>query len=505
MSDERDYPDMGDLFDDSEDLPKQEVEDTIEESDELPSNLEQMPEFEFLLKSKSREFIYDTLPKIQQGKQCGPRKALYILARSMGYRHTFLQDDESLKELHVTIKDLKLNFTSKGSLSNYLAVEKGHRFSFRHNDQQDWLIIDVPGLTGELKQERFADRLQMRMWKGHHAYFFNPSSKKTVSVSSKKVSMFIDNKLREVLKRNWHGFDVVTMVYQVPLDNTGHFMQSILPHAELGCTYGRAIAATSNEEKKEGRLTLRLKNVNAPKIQIRFVSQNNQTVYIATFNTNCVNFMEKITIIHTFIRELIKENAHLNRQIHKFVQVETIGVCDQFILPFTLHIKPFSFSDYYFSKFRNVGSLFFSFPEQITDLGVVSDRVILAKRDNGKLSSLAYLLEHNKKYMQIWAIRLLRDCIENTRMISTERLRQFLGDTIDPSILALISQLEAVYDQHQKEVTYYAEKEREKQALMIKRLGFIVSAFFAIFTLLQGILAVSAILDLLSAFLSQIP
>ncbi|MFX0093995.1 MAG: hypothetical protein ACFFBD_19815 [Candidatus Hodarchaeota archaeon] len=485
---------MRKMSEESNDYP--DIEETIEESAEFPEDLDKMPEFEYLLRTKTREFIFETIPKIQKGKNCGPRKALYILARSMGYKHTFLQDDAATKALHNTIKGLNLNFSSKGTLSNYLAIEKGQGYSFRHNDQTDWLIIDVPGLTGELKQARFDNALTMKMRGGHHAYFFNPDSNKMVSVKSKAVTTFIRGKVKEAMKGNWHGFDVVKLIYHTPIDNVDHFMQSILPQAEISTYYGEAVIATSNEEKKEGRLTLRIKNLKAPRINIQYVSQNKQNAYIVSFNTNCVDFMEKIIIIHSFASKLIKENAHLNRQMHKFVQVEKELDFDKTILPFTICVIPFSFSDYYFSKFRNVNNLFFSFPKEIGDPGVISDRVILTKRDKGQLSSLEYLLEHNKKYMQSWSIRLFRTCIENTRMISAERLRQFLGEVLDPSICELIDQLEGVYEQRRKEVDYYAEKEREQQARMIRRFGYIISFFLAFFAILQGILAIQGFIGL---------
>ncbi|MFX0162959.1 MAG: hypothetical protein ACFE68_06500 [Candidatus Hodarchaeota archaeon] len=72
-------------------------------------------------------------------------------------------------------------------------------------------------------------------------------------------------------------------------------------------------------------------------------------------------------------------------------------------------------------------------------------------------------------------------------MISTQRLRQFLGKVMDPSIDQLINQLESVYEQHQNEVEYYAEKQREQQTRMIRQLTYIVSILLAIFALLEGI------------------
>ncbi|MEX2721861.1 MAG: hypothetical protein Q6362_010700, partial [Candidatus Wukongarchaeota archaeon] len=66
-------------------------------------------------------------------------------------------------------------------------------------------------------------------------------------------------------------------------------------------------------------------------------------------------------------------------------------------------------------------------------------------------------------------------------------LRQFLGEAMNPSIDQLINQLERVYEQHQKEVEYYAEKQREKQTRMIRNLTYIVSILLAIFALLEGI------------------
>ncbi|MFX1535554.1 MAG: hypothetical protein ACFFDI_15120 [Promethearchaeota archaeon] len=467
------------LLADSDEIPK--------EDPELPANFDKMPEFEFLLRKKSREFIFETIPKIQESKNCGPRMALHILARTEGYKRTFLHDDKAIKVLHNIVKGFDLNFPSKGSLANYLAIYKDTIYSFRQNDQLMQLIIDVPGLTGELKQARFNATLKLKMQKGHHAYYFNPNSTKTVTVKQRAVQQFIENKVREVLNDNWYGFDKVTLIYHTPINFVDHFFQSIIPQAEISCRYGVAILSSSSAEKKEGKLKLRIKNLKAHPLDIQYISQNKQYVYVVSFNTNAANFMEKITIIHAFVSKMIEENAHLNHQMHKFVQIEKDWKSGNYIHPFTICINPFAFSDYYYSKYRNIHNLFFSFPKEIGDPGVIADRVILIKRDKGQLSSLENLLNHNKKYMHTWSIRLLRNCIEETRMISTERLRQFLGDIIDPYINQLINQLEGVYEQHQKEVDYYAEKERERQARMIRRLGYLVSALFAIFTILQGI------------------
>jgi len=135
--------------------------------------------------------------------------------------------------------------------------------------------------------------------------------------------------------------------------------------------------------------------------------------------------------------------------------------------------------------------LFFSFPIEISREGAISDRVILVKNSDSQLTRIENLLEHNKQYMQNWSIRLLRSCIENTRMISTERLRQFLGTVMDPKIDQLIDELERVYSQHLKEVEYYADLDRKRQAQMLKRFSLISSILLAIFTLLQGLQAVS--------------
>ena len=280
------------------------------------------------------------------------------------------------------------------------------------------------------------------------------------------------------------------MIYHTPLSEIDHFLQSILPQTEISCPFGEAILYTSKKEKEEGRFKLKIKNMNAPSIKIQYVSQNNKNVYLVTFLTSCENFMEKITVIHAFLSKIIEENAYLNRQMHKLVQVERYSVEKapaKYIFPFTLYIEPFSFTDYYYSKFNNVNNLFFSFPKEVNKQGAVSRRVILTKKDDGQLTSMENLLEHNKKYMHSWSVSLLRNCIENARMISTQRLRQFLGETMDPEIDQLINQLEGVYEQHQNEIEYYAEKQREQQTRMIKRLTLIVSVLLAIFALLEGI------------------
>ncbi|MFX1251746.1 MAG: hypothetical protein ACFFCZ_09070 [Promethearchaeota archaeon] len=463
-----------------------EPDEIPKEDSELPANFEKMPEFEFLLRKKTREFIYETIPKIQESKQCGPRLALHILARTEGYKRTFLHDDAAIKELHNIVKGLTINFPSKSALANYLAINKDTIYSFRQNDQLMQLIIDVPGLTGELKQARFKANLKLQMQDGHHAYYFNPNTTKTITVRPRAVRQFIEDKVKEVLNDNWYGFDKVTLVFHTPIDFVDHFMQSIIPQAEISTHYGDAILSSSPAEKQEGKIKLRIRNLKAHLLDIQYISQNKQKAYIVSFNTNAANFMEKITIIHAFISKMIEENAHLNHQIHKFVQVE-YWKSSKYMHPFTICIRPFAFSDYYYSKYRNIHNLFFSFPKEIGDPGVIADRVILTKRDNGQLSSLENLLNHNKEYMRTWGIRLLRNCIEETRMISTERLRQFLGELVDPYIDRLINQLESVYDQRQKEVDYYAEKERERQAMLIRRLGYLVSVLFAIFTILQGI------------------
>jgi len=161
-----------------------------------------------------------------------------------------------------------------------------------------------------------------------------------------------------------------------------------------------------------------------------------------------------------------------------------------------IDIKPYHFSDYYFLKFRNVHNLFFSFPKDISREGAISDRVILVKKSDSQLTSIENLLEHIKQYMQNWSIRLLRSCIENTRMISTERLQQFLGTVMDPQIDQLIDELERVYSQHLKEVEYYADLDRKCQSQMLKRFSLVASILLAIFTLLQGLQAVSWFLQL---------
>ncbi|MFX0062415.1 MAG: hypothetical protein ACFFC7_09530 [Candidatus Hermodarchaeota archaeon] len=496
-----DYPiDLEELSGEEDELLP-EPDEIPTEDPELPANFDKMPEFEFLLRKKSREFIFETIPKIQESKQCGPRMALHILARTEGYKRTFLHDDKAIKELHNIVTGLNINFPSKSTLANYLAINKDTIYSFRQNDQLMQLIIDVPGLTGELKQARFKANLKLQMQDGHHEYYFNPNTTKTVTVKPRAVRKFIEDKVREVLNDNWYGFDKVTLVFHTPIDFVDHFMQSIIPQAEISSRYGDAILSSSPAEKKEGKFKLRIRNLKAHPLDVQYISQNKQKAYIVSFNTNAANFMEKITIIHAFVSKMIEENAHLNHQIHKFVQVERDWKSGKYMHPFTICINPFSFSDYYYSKYRNIHNLFFSFPKEIGDPGVIADRVILIKRDKGQLSSLENLLKHNKEYMRSWSIRLLRNCIEETRMISTERLRQFLGDLMNPYIDQLINQLESVYEQRQKEVDYYAEKERERQAKLIRRLGYLVSALFALFTILQGI---SISQWFLSEFLSEL-
>jgi len=500
MSEENnEFPfELEDLFEREEDeeflseLEKKQKEDeeTPSELEKLPANLEEIPTFLFLVEKKSREFIFETLPKVQEQNNCRPRKALYILARSLGYKHTFLHDDEAIEQLNKIIKDLELNFSSKSALASYLAIERGVHFSFRHHDQTGELIIDIPGLTGELKRARFKNRVKMKMQGGHHAYYFNLNTTKTMNIKRKKIDQFIIDKIRETMKKNWDGFDKVTMIYHTPLSEVDHFLQSILPKTEISCPYGEAVIYTSKKEMKEGRFKLKIKDLNAHSIKIQYVSQNKQNVYLVTFCTSCENFMEKITIIHAFLSKIIEENAYLNRQMHKLVQVERYSgdkAPAKHIFPFTLYIEPFSFTDYYYSMFNNVNNLFFSFPKEVNKQGAISRRLILAKNKDGHLTSLENSLEHNKKYMHAWSVSLLRSCIENARMISTQRLRQFLGEAMDPEIDQLINQLEGVYGQHQNEVEYYAEKQREQQTRMIRRLTLIVSVLLAIFALLEGI------------------
>ena len=113
------------------------------------------------------------------------------------------------------------------------------------------------------------------------------------------------------------------------------------------------------------------------------------------------------------------------------------------------------------------------------------------------MTGLENLLVHNRKYIHNWSIRLLRYCIESTRMISTERLRQFLGQIRDPEIDQFINQLEKVYQQHQSENEYYADLERKRQARMLRRFSYIASILLAIFTLLQGLQALQWLIDIL--------
>ncbi len=385
------------LLSELEKKPKEDEEPPCE-LEKLPPNLEKIPIFLFLLEKKSREFIFETLPKVQEQNNCGPRKALYILARSMGYKHTFLYDDEAIEQLRSIIKDLELNFSSKSAIASYLAIERGVHFSFRHHDQTGELIIDIPGLTGELKRARFENRVKMKMQGGCHAYYFNSNTTKTMNIKRKKVDQFINNKIREAMKKSWDGFDKVTMIYHTPLGEVDHFLQSILPQTLISCCYGEAVLYTSNKEMKEGHFKLKIKGLNAPPIQIQYVSQNNQNAYLVTFCTSCENFMEKITVIHAFVSKIIEENAYLNRQMHKLVQVERYSgekAPAKHILPFTLCVEPFSFSDYYYSKFNNVNNLFFSFPKEVSKDGALSRRVILIKKGDGQLTSLENLLEHN--------------------------------------------------------------------------------------------------------------
>ena len=197
--------------------------------------------------------------------------------------------------------------------------------------------------------------------------------------------------------------------------------------------------------------------------------------------------------------EIISVNAHLNRQMHRYVQVEQFGDAPQkYLFPFTLAIEPFSYKEYYFSKYRNVNNLFYSFPTEISSNAVISDRVILVRSESeSQLTRLDHLLDHNRKYLHNWSIRLLRHCIESARMISTERLRQFLGQIRDPEIDQFINQLEKVYQQHQSETEYYADLERKKQARMFRRFSYIASILLAIFTLLQGLPALQWLIDIL--------
>ena len=81
-------------------------------------------------------------------------------------------------------------------------------------------------------------------------------------------------------------------------------------------------------------------------------------------------------------------------------------------------------------------------------------------------------------------------------MISTEQLRQFLGTVMDPQIDQLIDELERVYSQHLKEVEYYADLDRKRPAQMLKRFSLVALILLAIFTLLQGLQAVSWFLQL---------
>ena len=188
---------------------QKEDEEPPTELEKLPANLEEIPSFIFLLEKKSREFILETLPKVQEQNSCGPRKALYILARSLGYKHTFLHDEEAIEQIYRIIKDLELNFSSKSVLASYLAIERGVHFSFRHHDQTDELIIDIPGLTGELKRARFKKRAKMKMQEGHHAYYFNSNTTKTMNIKRNKVDQFTKNKIREAMKKT--GMDLTKL------------------------------------------------------------------------------------------------------------------------------------------------------------------------------------------------------------------------------------------------------------------------------------------------------
>jgi len=483
---------LEDLLGEETEVPA-DLEELPEEPIELPLHLEDLPEYQFLLHKKSHEFIRETLPKVQKQNNCGPNKAIHILARSMGYKLTFLHEDTAIEQLHNVLDGLNLNFSSKSSLVSYLAIEQGMSFSFRHSDQKDGLVIDIPGLTGELKRARFAKKVQLKLEAGSHAYYFNPALSKRTPLNNKKIAQFIEQKVRAVLVTNWYGFDKVSLVYHRPSGIVDHFLQSILPQAEISCHYGEATLYTNDKAKREGKFTLNVKNAQIPPIWIHALEKDDQHVFLVTFFTNCTQFMEKITIIHTFIKKIILENAQLNRQLHRFVQVEVEQdqkSTKRHMIPFTIMIEPFYFSDYYYSKFRNVNNLFFSFPKEVNSQGVISDRVIVTNKDADKLTSLEYLLEHNKNYMQNWSIRLLRTSIEETLMISTERLRQFLGPIMDSTIDQLINQLDSVYEQHMREVEYYADLERKRQAQMIKRFSYVASILLALFTLLQGLQAV---------------
>ncbi len=461
-------------------------------TDKLPIKLEETPAYKFILEKKSREFLRETLPKIQENNNCGPYKAAFILARTLGYKQNLLHDKEVAKQLGNLLKELKLNFPSKTLLSSYLAIEKGTVFSFRHSDQRDQLVIDIPGLTGVLKTSRFAKGVKMRMEGGSHAYYFNRDSKKTIKLNQKKINHFMDQKILETKEKDWYGFDKITLMYHIPISDIGHFLQSVLPQVEIHCQYGEATLNTSNKEIREGKFKLKIKKVKAPAIRMQYISKNGQNLIFARFNTTCEKFLEKVTIIHGFISKIIEEIVSLAHETHRLVQVEIEEGSSKykFIFPFTLYVKPLYYSDYYASKFSNVNNLFFSFPTDIGPHGAISSRVILEDKSDDKIGNLEFLFEHNRKYIHEWSISLLRDCIEKTQMISAERLRQFLGTATNPEIETLISQLERVYEQYRNEVEYYEKIEQKRQALMLKRFSYAISAILLAFTIIQGFQAI---------------
>lgn len=142
------------------------------------------------------------MPKIQEENDCPPAKALHILARSMGWKPKFLHEQAVIDQLRLLINDLTLNFSSKSAIINYLAIDRGLNYTLRHSDQKDGLILDIPGLTGELKRARFENRAQMKMQQGRHEYYFNPHTTKLVPLNQKQVDEFIDKNVYKTLNED---------------------------------------------------------------------------------------------------------------------------------------------------------------------------------------------------------------------------------------------------------------------------------------------------------------
>ena len=102
---------LSDYMDTPEELEEMssDIESVPSEPEAVLPSLEMMQEFDFLLKQKSRAFIFETIPKIQESRNCDPHKAVYILARTLGFSHRFLQDDKDIAKLKQTFMELNLN------------------------------------------------------------------------------------------------------------------------------------------------------------------------------------------------------------------------------------------------------------------------------------------------------------------------------------------------------------------------------------------------------------